>query len=217
MNSEFTNVKEFFKRIWRPIISFFIISSILAFTPIIIIINRSKDSIISVEEIGEGDYEVAIIFGAGVDNDSTLSEQLEDRLITGAELYTAGKVKSLVLSGNNSEQNNYETDIMRKYLIEEMGVPDYAIMTDPWGYRTYDTCARANEVYGIEKAILVTQKYHLYRALTLCHSQGVESIGIKADIEEYGDGWVYLGREFFAIHKAFIDLYINEPDYFDGL
>lgn len=129
---------------------------------------------------------VAIIFGARVYSDERLSAMLQDRVATGVDLYHAGKVHVLLMTGHRDESEN-EPEAMRRYALE-MGVPSEAIVLDYAGSRTYDSCYRAREVFQVESAILVTQNFHLDRALMLCSALGVEAVGVWAD---YQRPWGY--------------------------
>jgi len=160
---------------------------------------------------------VAIVFGAGlVANSSRPSDMLYDRLQTAAEIFRAGKVRSILVSGDNRFEHYSEPDVMRQTLIDEFGIPEQAVHTDYAGRRTYDTCARAHGLWGVRRAILVTQDYHLPRAIMTCSALGIESHGISASLRPYRFMERYLQRERFAILKAYVDLYLWRPDYLCG-
>jgi SanA protein len=152
---------------------------------------------------------VAVIFGAQVRGDR-LSTMLADRVRTGADLYHAGKVQVLLMSGDNQSLHYNEPDAMRDYAIG-LGVPAEAIKLDRGGIRTYDTCYRAREIFGYEDVILVTQDFHLDRALLTCQGLGMEAVGVAADYHRpngYSSramGWSRY-REIAATTVALIDL-----------
>jgi SanA protein len=123
---------------------------------------------------------VAIVFGAGLLRDGRPTPALRDRVATAADLYRAGKVEKLLMSGDNRFVNYDEPMAMRKYALG-LGVPDDAIVLDFAGRRTYDTCYRARDIFGVHEAILITQQYHLPRALYICNTLGVSAVGISAD------------------------------------
>jgi SanA protein len=127
---------------------------------------------------------VAIVFGAGLWRDGRPTPVLRDRVGTAAELYFSGKVEKLLMSGDNSYLNYNEPGAMREYALE-LGIPDEAIVLDYAGRRTYDTCYRAKEIFGVKKAILVTQNFHLPRALYTCNQLGVDAVGVPADLRNY--------------------------------
>jgi SanA protein len=152
----------------------------------------------------------AVIFGARVLPNGRPSTMLRDRVATGADLYHAGKVEQLLMTGDNREASYNEPEAMRQYALS-LGVPAEAILLDPAGLRTYDSCHRANHRYGIDRAILVTQEFHLDRALLLCDALGMDVVGVAADYHRpngYSDRsirWQNL-REIGATAVAYLDL-----------
>jgi len=154
---------------------------------------------------------VAIIFGAGLRRDGTPTAMLRDRVLTGAELYFSGKVEKLLMSGDNRFVDYNEPESMRQFALS-VGVPDEAIVLDYAGRRTYDTCYRAKAIFGVDRALLVTQGFHLPRALFLCNMLGMDTLGVEA-IHCYWNGspFVWDVREQFATVAAFLDLYISSP------
>lgn len=154
----------------------------------------------------------AIVFGAGLYRDGSPSAVLRDRVQTAVELYKAGKVEKLLMSGDNSTVNYNEPGAMQKYAIQ-LGVPEAAIVLDYAGRRTYDTCYRAKSIFGVTDALLVTQDYHLPRALFICKILGLKTVGVSADRRNYRLGtYIYWRiREIPATFSAFIDLFISKP------
>ena len=155
--------------------------------------------------------QVAIIFGAGLRRDGTPTAMLRDRVLTGADLYFSGKVEKLLMSGDNRFENYNEPESMRQFALSA-GVPDEAIVLDYAGRRTYDTCYRARVIFGIKSALLVTQKFHLPRALFLCNTLGLNAAGVEASNCYWnGSPFVWDIREQFATIAAFLDLYVSSP------
>lgn len=154
---------------------------------------------------------VAIIFGAGLRRDGTPTAMLRDRVLTGAELYFSGRVEKLLMSGDNRFVDYNEPESMRRFALS-VGVPDEAIVLDYAGRRTYDTCYRARAIFGVRSALLVTQNFHLPRALFLCNMLGLEVSGVQA-LNCYWNGspFVWNVREQFATIAAFLDLYVSSP------
>ncbi len=154
----------------------------------------------------------AIVFGAGLYRDGSPSAVLRDRVKTAVELFKAGKVEKILMSGDNSYVDYNEPGAMQKYALE-LGAPESAIVLDYAGRRTYDTCYRAKEIFGITNAILVTQDYHLPRALFICKHLGLNTIGVSADRRAYTFGtYLYWRiREIPATFTAFIDLFVRKP------
>jgi len=155
---------------------------------------------------------VAIVFGAGLTPTGGPSAVMRDRVRTASELYFDGKVQKLLMSGDNSTIYYNEPAAMRSYAIS-LGVPEEDIVLDYAGRRTYDTCYRARAIFGLEQAILVTQDFHMPRALYLCNALGVDSVGVQAD--NYSFRRVSLTywrlRELGASLNAVLDILILRP------
>ena len=161
-------------------------------------------------------YSVAIIFGAGLQPDLTPSDVLKDRLNTAYQLYIENKVDRILISGDNTSDGYSEPQAMYDYLVFTLDVDPEHVVRDFAGLRTYDTCARAKNIWGIDKAILISQGYHLSRAIFTCSKLGIESTGYSATQYEYENEDYYKLRELFAIHKAVLDVYIIHPEYIGG-
>lgn len=155
---------------------------------------------------------VAIVFGAGLWHDGRPTAVLRDRVATAASLYFAGKVEKLLMSGDNRFDEYNEPAAMRAYALE-LGVPDEAIVLDYAGRRTYDTCYRAREVFGIRRAILVTQSFHLPRALYTCNQLGVKASGVRADRRIYRpfSRGIWNAREVPATLVALWEVHLTRP------
>lgn len=155
---------------------------------------------------------VAIVFGAGLQHDGRPTAVLQDRVAAAAELYFAGKVEIILMSGDNRFVDYNEPGAMRAYAIE-LGVPDKAIFLDYAGRRTYDTCYRAKAIFGVKDALLVTQKFHLPRTLFICRSLGINSIGVIADRRVYRSYALtyWRLREIPAQIVALYDVWIRHP------
>lgn len=155
---------------------------------------------------------VAIVFGARVYNSGRLSAMLRDRVDTAIALYRAGKVEKLLVSGDNMSLDYNEPGAMMAYAIEQ-GVPPEAIQPDYGGRRTYDTCYRAAAVFQVQDAILVTQEFHLPRALLLCDGLGISVSGVRADQRTYDPRSIAWSesREVAALMAALIDLIRRMP------
>jgi SanA protein len=128
---------------------------------------------------------VAIVFGAGLTRTGTPSAILRDRVETAAALYHAGKVEKLLMSGDNRFVDYNEPGAMREYALG-LGVADEDIVLDFAGRRTYDTCYRARFIFGIDEALVVTQSFHITRAVYTCGHLGVKASGVPSDVRRYG-------------------------------
>ncbi len=155
---------------------------------------------------------VAIVFGAGLWRNGTATPVLIDRVTTAADLYFAGKVEKLLMSGDNRFVEYNEPAVMRDLALS-LGVPDEAIVLDYAGRRTYDTCYRARDIFGLTDAILVTQAFHLPRAIYTCDRLGVDSVGVDADLRVYRLYSVVAWniREWLATLAALWDVNIGHP------
>ena len=156
--------------------------------------------------------QLAIVFGAGLRRDGSPTAILRDRVETAADLYFSGKVEKILMSGDNRFEYYNEPESMRQYALS-LGVPDAAIALDYAGRRTYDTCYRAKAIFGASEALLVTQKFHLPRALFLCNALGLNSYGIEANNIRYRkiSLLIWNFREQIATLGAFIDVYLINP------
>jgi len=156
--------------------------------------------------------QLAIVFGAGLRRDGSPTAILRDRVETAADLYFSGKVEKILMSGDNRFEYYNEPESMRQYAMS-LGVPDAAIALDYAGRRTYDTCYRAMAIFGAREALLVTQKFHLPRALFLCNALGLKSYGIEANNIRYRkiSLLIWNFREQIATLGAFIDVFLSNP------
>ena len=156
---------------------------------------------------------VAIVFGAGLWHDGSPSPVLRDRVATAADLYFSGKVEKLLMSGDNSTPSHNEPGAMRDFALG-LGIPDEDIILDYAGRRTYDTCYRAREIYNLESAILVTQAFHLPRALYTCNLLGVLAIGVPADLRQYrrSSQTFWNLRESVATVVALWEIHLSQPE-----
>jgi SanA protein len=153
---------------------------------------------------------VAIVFGAGITADGRPQAALADRVWTATELYRAGKVRKLLMSGDNRFVDYNEPGAMRRYAMAQ-GVPDEDIVLDYAGRRTYDTCYRAGYIFGVKEAVLVTQWFHLDRALYTCDKLGIDAVGVAADRREYRLARFWWWRELAAVSRAWLDLHLLHP------
>jgi vancomycin permeability regulator SanA len=149
---------------------------------------------------------VALVFGARI-VDGRPTAFLASRLDLAVSLYERGKVRTILVSGNDDGHGYDEPDVMLGYLVSH-GVPASRVVADHAGFDTWDTCVRARRVFGVDRAILVTQTFHVARAVTLCRANGVEGFGVGVDSISVGVNSTVYGyfREFFAAGKALWDV-----------
>jgi vancomycin permeability regulator SanA len=203
-------VKRFFIFLWRTVKVLGLLGLIGVFLPRVITTLYSMNKLYQKENAP--DERVAIVFGAGLRQDGTPTPILRDRVETAADLFFNGKVEKLLMSGDNRFVNYNEPESMRQYALS-LGVPYEAIVLDYAGRRTYDTCYRAKAIFGVKSALLVTQKFHLPRALFLCNALGVKAAGVEAKNRQYWGMSLFIWnfRELLATISAFMDVYINNP------
>lgn len=195
--------------IWSHILQLGCLALLLILLPRVVTGIYTADRLYQQPEAPE--KRVAIVFGAGLRRDGTPTAMLRDRVLTGAELYFSGKVEKLLMSGDNRFVDYNEPEAMRQFALS-VGVPDEAIVLDYAGRRTYDTCYRARAIFGVESALLVTQGFHLPRAVFLCNMLGMDTLGVES-IHCYWNGspFVWDVREQLATVAAFLDLYVSNP------
>ena len=160
---------------------------------------RYSDRILSPEEARI--MPTAVVFGAGLRRDGRPTTVLADRVSTAVSLYQQGKVKTLLMSGSSNTSGYDEAAAMLEFALR-LGVPQEDILVDPEGDRTYLTCARAKKIFGVERALLITQRYHLPRALILCDALSIESEGVAADLRPYSAQTMWSVREIGATFRA---------------
>lgn len=160
----------------------------------------------------EAQPRIAIVFGAGLAPGGGPSPVLYDRVATAADLYRAGRVRKLLVTGDNRFVEYNEPEVMRE-TARSLGVPDGDIVLDYAGRRTYDSVYRARNIFEVRRAIVVTQAFHIDRALYLCNAIGIDAIGVAADRRHYSDSaetWWSL-REIPAMAGAWLDVNLLHP------
>jgi vancomycin permeability regulator SanA len=164
-----------------------------------VVIGTTAENIRAFSE--EEGYGVAVVFGAKVHEGGTLSAMLEDRMKEAVALYHAGKVQKILVSGDGRGEWS-ETKHMKAYAIAN-GVAEKDVIEDGEGYSTLETVTRAKELFGIEKCVLVTQKYHLYRAMYAAESMGMDVVGAASNPRPYYGQFYRDLREILARAKDF--------------
>jgi SanA protein len=186
-----------------------VLAALAVLVPNLVITQAAKDYIVqSVEDAPHA--EVAIVLGARVWVDGTPMDMLGDRLETGVRLYEQGKVDKILLSGEHYKVPYNQVDVMLKYVLER-GVPERDVFTDNAGLTTYDTMYRAREVFQVESALIVTQDFHLSRAVYTARQMGLEAIGVVADLMTYRDEAPNAAREILARVNAILELHFTHP------
>ena len=201
------------KRIFTVLVSAAVLLAAAVFVPNFIIVNKTKSNIVTLEESAElSDIDCAVILGAGV-RDGKPTPMLRDRLLTGIELYKSGAAKKLIMSGDHGSEEYDEVNIMKSFAVEN-GIPDSDIFMDHAGFSTYETVYRAKEIFEADNIIIVSQEYHLYRALYIAKKLGVKAVGVSADLNTYRGQTKRDLREILARDKDFFNCIIKpEPTY----
>ncbi|AUY48632.1 ElyC/SanA/YdcF family protein [Streptomyces sp. CB01881] len=157
---------------------------------------------------------VAVVFGAGLDQGKP-SPYLAHRLDAALDLYRGQKVQAILVTGDNGRDSYDETDAMRQYLIEH-GVPQVRVVGDYAGFDTWDSCTRAHRIFGVDRAVLVSQDFHVRRALALCQAAGIDSYAVGVT-EAHDETWLYGGlREIPGAGKAALNAWLRPDPLFLG-
>ena len=166
-------------------------------------IRATKGSIITEEEAASVNADCILVLGAGVHPDGTPSNMLEDRLLKGIELYQKGASGKLLMSGDHGRKNYDEVNVMKQFATDS-GVPSEDVFMDHAGFSTYESMYRARDVFQVKKVVIVTQKYHLYRALYAAKKLGLDAVGVPSDQRKYGGQKRRDVRELLARGKEFM-------------
>lgn len=201
--------KKWGKRVMGIVISLLIIFA-LTISITISIINSYKKYIYNLEDIPSGN-DAIIVLGAGIKKDGTPSDILADRLETSLEVYKSNLGNAFILSGDHGREEYNEVRAMKDYIMKD-NIDEKIIFMDHAGFSTYDTIYRAKEIFKVEKAVIVTNEYHLPRALYIARKLGIEAYGVKSDKRGYLLMASYKKREILAQLKDFLYVNILKPE-----
>lgn len=202
-----------FKKWGRKVMGIFIfllIILVLAISVTISVVNSYKKYIYELEDIPSSN-DAIIVLGAGVRSDGTPSDILADRLETSLEVYKANLGSTFILSGDHGSEEYNEVRAMKDYIMKD-NIDEKIIFMDHAGFSTYDTMYRAKEIFKVDKAVIVTNEYHLPRALYIARKLGIEAYGVKSDKREYQLMDSYKKREILAKLKDFFYINILKPE-----
>lgn len=191
--------------------------AIIIIISIILIINfyvkaTTKKQIISEKEANIENVDCILVLGAGIWGDKP-SPMLEDRLLQAISLYNNNVSTKIIMSGDHGKQDYDEVNIMKQFAIEK-GVPSEDIFMDHAGFSSYESIYRAKEIFKAKKIIIVTQKYHLYRAIYIANQLGIEAYGVGSDPRQYVGQQYREIREILARNKDFVKcIFKPEPTY----
>lgn len=179
------------------------------------VITRAKRHIVKLDELTDRQKSVdaIIVLGAGIRADGSLSPMLQERLDLGIRLYQEGISDCILMSGDHGSENYDEVNAMKSYAIEK-GVPSERIFMDHAGFSTYETMYRARKIFEVNTAVVVTQEYHMYRALYIAEKLGIKAEGVPCDTRRYTKELYRRSREVLARNKDFLTTIIKpEPTY----
>ena len=177
--------------------------------------NRTADKIVNKTEAVKLDADCILVLGCGIRDDGTPSLMLRDRLETGVALYEAGAAPKLLMSGDHGRKDYDEVNLMKDYAMEK-GIPSEDIFMDHAGFSTYDSMVRARDIFCAKTVVIVSQEYHLYRALYLAEKLGLEAYGVPAlDVNYRGQAYREF-REMLARSKDFCTAVIQPQPKFLG-
>lgn len=178
----------------------------------IYMVESTKKCIVPDYQLKKLKADCIIILGAGL-WEGRPSNMLEDRLNEGLRLYNLGVSPKILVTGDHGQADYDEVNIMKKYLVDA-GVPSKDIFMDHAGFNTYDSMYRARDIFSVKKAIVITQEYHLYRALYICEKLGLEAYGSMAHPYVYPGAKYRTVREWLARDKAIFTCLLNKkPKY----
>lgn len=206
------------KKTFRRLLSIFLCLCILGITALTVINSIVKlstgDQIITSEEAAKlEDIDCILVLGCFVKDDGRPSDMLHDRLTRGVELYDLGAAPKLLMSGDHGREEYDEVAAMKQFAIDA-GIPSEDVFMDHAGFSTYESIYRAKEIFQADKILIVTQEYHLYRALYIADQLGVEAYGVSSDYHTYVGQFMRDFREVLArVKDCATCIFKPEPTY----
>ena len=201
------------KKIIKYLIILIVVGIITVLSINFYVILSTKKQITNLNELkNKNDYDCIIVLGAGIWGDKP-SPMLQDRLDEAIKLYEEGIAPKIIMTGDHGQEGYDEVNIMKEYAINK-GIPSEDIFMDHAGFSTYESIYRAKAIFKVKKPIIVTQKYHLYRALHIANTLDIKAIGVNADPRLYS-GQIYREiREILARNKDFVQALLKlKPTY----
>ena len=201
------------KKIFKILIAIAIVCIVVILSINFYVVGIAKGKMIGDNDLSSlENIDCILILGAGIWGDSP-SPMLQDRLEEGIKLYNDGVAPKIIMSGDHGREEYDEVNIMKEYAIEQ-GVPSEDIFMDHAGFSTYESIYRAKEIFGAENIVIVTQEYHLYRALYIANKLGINAYGVNSDPRKYSGQTYRELREILARNKDFVNCIIKpEPTY----
>ena len=203
------------KKIIIIILSLILLSIVGILTVNFYVVLSTKSRIISIDEAKElTDVDCILVLGAGVYGNKP-RPMLEDRILTGIELYNNGVAKKIIMSGDHGQEDYDEVNVMKSYAIDE-GINSSDIFMDHAGFSTYDSIYRLKEIFEVDKVVIVTQEYHLYRALYIAKELEIEAYGVSANLRDYPGQFKREVREILARDKDLVKVIFKPPSTYVG-
>ncbi len=199
--------------LWLIIIGFF--AAIVMFSINGHVILSTKKQIVSPSEAAAKNADCVLILGCGILSNGQPSAMLSDRLAQGVALYQDGAAPKLLMSGDHGQKDYDEVNVMKNYAIKK-GVPSADVFMDHAGFSTYESIYRAIDVFQAKKVIIVTQKYHLHRALYIANALGLEAYGVASDPRAYAGQTYRDVREILARNKDFFTSILKPAPTYGG-
>lgn len=203
------------KKIIIIILSLILLSIVGILTVNFYVVLSTKSRIISIDEAKDlTDVDCILVLGAGVYGNKP-RPMLEDRILTGIELYNNGVAKKIIMSGDHGQEDYDEVNVMKSYAIDE-GINSSDIFMDHAGFSTYDSIYRLKEIFEVDKVVIVTQEYHLYRALYIAKELEIEAYGVSANLRDYPGQFKREVREILARDKDLVKVIFKPPSTYVG-
>lgn len=178
--------------------------------------NAADNRILTTEQAAQlTDVDCILVLGCKVKDDGNPSHMLEDRLRRGVELFDADAAPKLLMSGDHGQDEYNEVGTMKTYALDA-GVPSSDVFMDHAGFSTYESLYRAKEIFGVDKVIVVSQEYHLYRALYIARQMGIDAYGVAADYRTYSGQISRDIREVLARCKDMVTTTFDVPPTYEG-
>ena len=206
-------MKKWCRRILTGILILGILGGLAALGASLYVVKTTEERIVGPEAVPGENWDCVLVLGAGVRPDGSPSDMLYDRVRTGLDLYHGGAAPKLLMSGDHGRSEYDEVGCMLGLALED-GVAAADVFLDHAGFSTYESMYRAKEIFGVQNMIVVTQRYHMYRALYIAEKMGIESYGVAADQNLYGGQTMRDIRELLAQCKDFFKtMLMPEPTY----
>ncbi|MBS4750788.1 YdcF family protein [Carnobacteriaceae bacterium zg-ZUI78] len=200
------------KKLRKYVMRFILVVFLLTVIMNIYVIYKGNTKIVDNQTAQEFKADAIVVLGAGL-QDGEPGSILQDRLNTAIELYKKGKTKKIIMSGDHSSDFYNEVSAMKLYAMQK-GVPSQDIYLDHYGLNTYDSMYRAKYIFGVKSLIVVTQKYHLYRALHIAENLNLDVKGVASSLEWFNSKLEQEVREYFARVKSMYSLMMQEKSEF---